>query len=154
MRYSAVLLAFLLHSCFSVEQLEVAAIRIEKIDQHPTFPDHNRKLVTVDKSHRVIDALVLYPDSGNAWESFLFDSISRYSLIDCNGQWFSIDKATGRLKNEGWKWNEKLPDTRLGRFSMPHEGSSYVYSSETDFNEDSVYKYKDQGIMERIKKGR
>lgn len=133
----------MLDSCSNVGQVDVDSIRIEKINQHPTLVDHDRKLKTVDKNQKIIDELQIYPDSGSGCESFLFDSGSKYILIDCNGQWFSIDKVMGTLKNEGWKWNEKLPDNPLGKFQTSNKASSYIYSPGATFKENDVYKYKD-----------
>jgi hypothetical protein len=144
MRPLTIILAFmLLDSCSNVGQIDVDAIRIEKINQHSTFADHDRRLITIGKNQKVIDELAIYPDSGTGCESFLFDSDSKYILIDCNGQWFSIDKATGTLKNDGWKWNEKLPDNALGKFQTSDKAPNYIFSVGTNYKENDVYKYKD-----------
>ena len=135
----------LLDSCSTTGQVNVNSIKIVKINQHPTFADHDRKLITTDKDEKTIDELRIYPDTGKGCESFLFDSDLVYILIDCNGQWYSIDKKTGTLKKEEWKWNEKLPDRPLGKFQTLSSESNYIYSTETNFNESDVYKYKDPG---------
>lgn len=144
MRYLTIIIAFiLLDSCSNVGQVDVDSIRIVKLNQHPALIDHDRKLITVDKNKRVIDELAIYPDAGSGCESFLFNSGSKYILIDCNGQWFSIEKSTGTLKNEGWKWNEQLPDHPLGKFHTSNIAPNYIYTPETNFKMNEVYKYKD-----------
>lgn len=133
----------LLATCSNIGQIEVDSIKIKRLNQHPTLADHDRKLITVDRNKEIIDELEIYPDSGKGCQSFLFDTDSKYLLIDCNGRWFSIDKAAGTLKDEGWKWNEKLPNQPLGKFQTSNKDPNYVYTAGTNFNKDDVYKYKD-----------
>ena len=130
-------------NCSNSRQVGIHSIRIEKFNQHPFLSDHDRKLITTDGNQRIIDELEIYSDSGSGCDSFLFDFGSKYIIIDCNGQWFSIDKNTGALKNEGWKWDEKLPDNPLGKFQATEDVSNYIYSPGTNFSKSDVYKYKD-----------
>jgi hypothetical protein len=144
MRILLTLLIFIhLDSCSNVGQIDINCIKIIKTNQHPFLRDHDRKLITVDKNQKTINESRIYSDSGDGCESYLFDSDSKYILVDCNGQWFSIDKLTGTIKNDGWKWNNKLPDNCLGKFQTTDNDSVYHYSRETNFQTNDVYKYKD-----------
>lgn len=140
---TTILIVILLDSCSNVGPVDINSIRIIKTNQHPFLQDHDRKLVTVDKNQKTIDELQIYPDSGDGCDSYLFDNHSEYILVDCNGQWFSINKMTGTLKNEGWKWNKKLPDNCLGKFQTADNDSVYRYSPGTNFQANDIYKYKD-----------
>lgn len=85
---------------------------IKRINQHPTLTDHGRLLVIMDKKGNNIDQLEIYPDSGDGCNTYLFDEASAFVVVDCNGQWVSIDKKTGKLKRLEWRWQEPLPNTR------------------------------------------
>ena len=140
---TTILIVILLHSCSNVGQIDINSIKIIKTNQHPFLRDHDRKLITVDKNRKALDELQIYADSGNGCESYLFDSDFEYILVDCNGQWFSIDKITGTLKNEGWRWNSKLPDIYLGKFQATDNDSVYFFLRGTNLQPNDVYKYKD-----------
>jgi hypothetical protein len=105
MRFLFIILALILFSgCTSSGPIDVTSIQVVRFNQHPWFIDHDRKLVTVNDKGETIDELQMYPDSGAGCNSYLFDSVGRYILIDCIGRWISIEKSTGEIKNEGWKW--------------------------------------------------
>jgi len=140
---TTILIVILLDSCSNVGQIDVNSIKIIKTNQHPFQSDHDRKLITVDRNQKTIDELQIYADSGDGCESYLFDSDSKYILVDCNGQWFSIDKTTGTLKNEGWNWEQKLPEVYLGKFQTVDKDSIYLYSPGTIVQKSDIYKYKD-----------
>lgn len=133
----------LLQSCAEKGPIDINSIQILRTRQHPIFVDHERILVTVDKNGRTIDEVDLYTDTGDGCDSYLFDSGSKYVLVDCNGHWFGIDKKTGKLKNEGWKWNNRLPEIHLGKFTRLDGELNYLFTRGTDFDLTEVYRYKD-----------
>jgi hypothetical protein len=144
MRVIITLIAFfLLDSCSCGRHIDVVSIRIISFNQHPTLVDHDRKLVTIDKNGKIIDNLKIYPDTGNGCNSYLFDTTDKYVLIDCNGQWYSIGKRTGLIRNEGWKWLEALPTVQLGAFRRIYNEVNYKLLTETKATLIDVYKYKD-----------
>ena len=142
-RLTIIFIWTLLQSCTESGPIDINSIQIVRTNQHPIFVDHERKLVTVDKNGKTIDELDLYPDTGDGCDSYLFDSGSKFVLVDCNGHWFGIEKKTGELKSEGWKWNEKLPDIHLGKFIQSDGEVNYLFSSVTDFELTEVYRHKD-----------
>ena len=139
-----ILTVVLLNSCSDPEQIRVDAIKILKVNQHPFLSDHERKLITVNKANQLIDELFIYPDSGAGCESYLFDGDDAYIMIDCNGQWIRIYKASGKLEKDGWRWGEKLPDSYLGRLRA-RKDSVYDFASGTLVHEKEVYRFKDPG---------
>ena len=130
-------------SCSPDKQVSIDSIRVVKIDQHPTLVDHERKLVIVDEAGQTIDELKTYPDTGDGCDLFLFDTDDKFVLIDCNGHWFSVEKTTGQLTNEGWKWQETLPTNQLGVFKRGDDKTKYKFVTESGSTMGDVYKFKD-----------
>lgn len=130
-------------SCSNDNQIDIDSILIVKVNQHPTLIDHERKLMTINKNGLTIDELLLYPDSGDGCNSFVFDNGKSYILIDCNGQWFSINKENGQLTNEGWKWQEALPPIQLGVFTLGGNSTKYKFMIGDSSTLLDVYNYKD-----------
>lgn len=131
-----------LYTCSSVGPVDIGSIRIIRVHQHPFLGDHDRALIIVDKNGTIVNKVELYPDSGSGCAAYLFDSDNHYILIDCNGQWFTVDKQTGTLNKNEWQWRKKMPDIRLGRFVLDKD-SVYAFSSGRNFQESDVYTYKD-----------
>jgi hypothetical protein len=144
MRFLFIILAFtLFDSCTPGGPIDFTSIQIVRFNQHPWFIDHDRKLVTLDNKGEIIDELKIYPDSGAGCNSYIFDAVGRYILIDCNGQWFSIEKSTGQIKNDGWKWWKPLPSHQLGVLRRQDKEVNYKLVVEKKTSMRDVYKYKD-----------
>jgi hypothetical protein len=132
----------MLVSC-SAQQLDVSSIQIVKVNQHPILIDHDRKLLTLDESSQTIAEIKLYPDTGSGCDAYLFEVDDNYILIDCNGQWISVNKQSGHLKNEGWKWQELPPTNQVGVFKRSDTEKHYKFSTAENIDVNDVYKYKD-----------
>lgn len=85
----------------------------------------------------------LYCDPGSGCEAFLFETGNWFTLIDCNGQWYTIDLHTGSIKNLGWFWFKNLPENKIGVFHRNVGSIEYTLSKGSSFSKDDVYKFKD-----------
>ncbi|MGC3946410.1 MAG: hypothetical protein QM762_18130 [Chryseolinea sp.] len=137
------LMTILLINCTSRRPSGTSSIQVVRFSQHPMFVDHHRRLVTVDKNGGTIDELEMYPDSGSGCDSYLFDSGEEYVLVDCNGQWFRIDKATGKLEKDEWTWRKELPSAGLGVFKRQRYDVHYELVTGEKISVNEVYKFKD-----------
>lgn len=137
------MISVFLSACAQSNGIDITSIQIRRTQQHPFFVDHKRVLATLDKNGWTIDEIELYPDTGDGCDSYVFDLKEKYVLVDCNGRWIVIDRTTGEINDEGWKWNEELPNGRLGRFSLDVESENYKFESDLSFRKADVYRFKD-----------
>lgn len=125
------------------EEITRENIAIKKIEQHPFLSDHKKQLVVIDNTGKEIDDLKMYVDSGEGCDSNLFETDVSFVLIDCNGQWFSIGKKTGRINKEPWEWKKPLPGVYVGTFVSKRGKDFYEINRISDISLESVYKFKD-----------
>ena len=135
--------AFFLASCFPQEKIDEDAIKIIKVDQHPFLRDHCRVLIIEDESGHILAKEELYCDPGSGCSSYLFDTDASFTLIDCNGQWFEIDKNSGQIKNNGWNWHKELPKKNVGIYNKKYGEMEYELEVIDVLSRDQVYKFKD-----------
>lgn len=126
-------------SCLSkLDSIDKNSILIKIINQHPFLIDHGRALL-IKKDDIIIDKVELYGDPGEGCNAYLSENDSSFVLVDCNGEWYSILKSTGKIKDLGWKWKAKLPERFIGVFKHPDSGGNYYLSDSFDV----IYKFKD-----------
>jgi hypothetical protein len=100
-------------------------------------------LRTINKDGSIIDRQELYLDSGIGCDSYLFDNDQTFTVIDCNGNWFSIDKKTGKIQNNGWQWKKELPNNYVGTFMISWGQIEYSLVKEHGLTVEEVYRFKD-----------
>lgn len=124
-------------SC-SHNMIDKNSILIKKVDRHPYLKNHGRKLIV--KSGMIFNHKIdLYGDPGEGCNSYLSENDSSFILVDCNGEWYSIDKTKGKINRLGWNWNKDFPEKFVGVFKSV-DGEIYYELSEK-FND--IYKFKD-----------
>ena len=131
--------------CDEKEQICHESIRITRIHQHPILVDHGRKLVIAKRIGFVLDEQELYGDPGEGCNAYLFDDKKKqqYILIDCNGQWLSISKESGKINTMGWLWEEEFPEYYVGTFNRAAGEWDYDLVKEEKLTKGMVYKFKD-----------
>lgn len=134
----------LLASCTTRDQIKLYTIKIASKTEHPLLEDHCRELVIFDKMDNIIDSINIYCDPGSGCNSYLFDTDSVYTLIDCNGIWYSIDKNTGKISDHNWNWLMEVPENYIGTY-IRAEGIYYMLKKEAEIDLSEVYKFKDPG---------
>jgi hypothetical protein len=120
---------------------QLASIQILSVDKHPFLVDHRKELITLGKDGKRIDSLKLYYDSGSGCNSYLFDNKEYYTLIDCNGSKYRIDKRNGKISFEIWEWKKDLPQNYIGTFKFVN--NEYKVTEEETISIEKVYKFKD-----------
>lgn len=130
-------------NCFPQEKIDENAIKIIRVGQHPFLTDHCKQLIIEDKSGKILAKEELYCDPGNGCNSYLFNTGTSFTLIDCNGQWFVIDKSSGQIKNNGWNWHKELPKKVVGVYSKKYGEIEYEFKVIDILTRDQVYKFKD-----------
>jgi hypothetical protein len=118
-------------------------IKVRKIDKHPFLSDHRKRIVVMDNAGTEISSMKMYIDTGEGCDSNLFEIDTAFVLIDCNGQWFYINKKTGRISKETWEWRKPLPGEYVGTFISKPGNDFYEINKRGNISIDSVYKYKD-----------
>ncbi len=125
-----------------IGSIDKNSILIKKINQHAFLEDHGRALI-IKAGDIYIDKVELYGDPGEGCNAYLSENNSSFVLIDCNGEWYSISKSTGKIKDLGWKWKEKFPESYVGVFRQASCGANYSLSDSFDV----IYKFKDPPIL-------
>lgn len=117
---------------------------INSVNQPPTDYDHCKLLKIVNPStNEMLDQEILYCDYDLGCSTFLYTVDNYYVLIDCNGQWFRIDKVSGAIKKEQWSWEKPLPTNYLGRFVKSPNDSTYTLKQGVPPTIETVYQWKD-----------
>lgn len=116
-------------------------IKILKINQHPFLVDHGRMISVVGNEGTTLDSLVIYSDAGSGCQAFLFENSTSFTICDCNGSRFQIDKVSGLISREGWYWDEEIPDGYMGTFIFSSGTEYRLVKQEIDMSR--FYNYKD-----------
>lgn len=132
-----ILIIILSVSC-SQKLIDKDSIYIKKVNLHPFLKDHDRRLL-IKVNDSFIDSIDLYIDPGEGCNAYLSENSKVFILIDCNGDWFSIDKKTGKISYMGWKWKTDFTDTFVGVFKNYEEGIYYKIAKKKS----EIYKFKD-----------
>ncbi|MBK7037200.1 MAG: hypothetical protein KBF42_03850 [Chitinophagales bacterium] len=127
-------------SCSTQSQINSNSIRI---DQHPFLVDHCKQLSVYDTGGKQINNVKMYCDPGEGCNSYLFETKENFIIIDCNGQWFSVNKMNGVITKETWQWERPIPDNYLGTFVRGSRGEIYSLIKEDSFTIIDIYKFKD-----------
>lgn len=67
------------------------SVEVLRIEKRFFQEQYHRTLVTIDANSNQIDEQQLYWDISGCY-CYLFDDSDTYTLIDCNGEWYSIQK--------------------------------------------------------------
>ena len=134
---------FSLIKLYSQEQLDYDFIKVVKVSKHPFLTDHCKRLQTIDDEGNVFDEENLYCDPGSGCNSYIFEASQEYIVIDCNGQWYSINKVTRKIEDIGWKWQNDLPENNIGFYKSVKGAVEYKLVLTNELKKENVYKYKD-----------
>lgn len=129
-------------SCSTKNAIETKSIQIERIEQHPFLVDHCKQLNIYNRDGILIDKVKIYCDSGVGCNSYLFDTYKTYTIIDCNGSWYSIDKRTGKIAMDGWKWEDEIPAKYVGTFVRDQTNGPNKLI-EQEITKKDIYQFKD-----------
>jgi len=144
MKYTLIFtLINLLTFCSVSAQVDQNSIVVNKIKQHPFLVDHCKKLTVFDELNNILDEIEMYCDPGEGCNSYLFDTKKTFTVIDCNGQWYLINKKTGKISTEEWEWEKALPTIYLGTFVREKGAERYSIVIEPRISIRKIYKFKD-----------
>ena len=143
MKFAFLLFAASIISGCTNNDINKASIVIIKGEKHPYLIDHCKKLLVLDSEGMPIDRVELYCDGGNGCNSYLYDTNKALIVIDCNGQWYKINKKSGKISKEKWEWKKQLPQTYLGTFISTTKNKYELIEESKDISIAEVYKYKD-----------
>ena len=119
-------------------------IKISNDQQHEFLVDHQRKLISMNFDGDTIDIVNLYPDNGSGCQTHLFSDQNRLIVIDCNGYWYSISQFDMKIKNDGWKWEKKLPENYIGVLTYNKASNNYfLEKKESSIGLEDVYQHND-----------
>lgn len=130
-------------SCSTPSQINSNSIKIERIAQHPFLVDHCKQLSVYDTDGKQMDNVKMYCHPGEGCNSYLFETKEILIIIDCNGQWFSVNKVNGVIIKEPWQWERPIPENYLGTFFRGSRGEIYSLIKEDKFTINNIYKFKD-----------
>lgn len=120
-------------------QISPESIKVIPVNQRAYVNEHCRKLLIQNKKGHIVDEETLFCDPNASCNSSLFDTDATFTLIDCNGQWYLIDKRTGNLEKTGRKWQTELPENYLGTYKNGHDSTQYQFISEENISAAKVY---------------
>ncbi|PPK92137.1 MULTISPECIES: hypothetical protein [Nonlabens] len=101
-----------------------------------------KKLIITNSEYSEIDSNKLRDNVDGDCNSYLFDEIEFYNLIDCDGKSYFIIKKTGEIqRNDNHKWGSDLPENYLGGFYYNRLTDEYNFKFEKSVEKSNVYKY-------------
>ena len=117
----------LLPGCFdsSSKEINVDSIRIITVNQHAVLSEHCRKLLIQNKAGHVVDEENLYCPGGQTCAANLYDTGSTFTIIDCNAQWYVIQKSNGDLEKQQQPDKTTIPEGYLGAYTWDEASQSY-----------------------------
>lgn len=132
-----------LGACSRDVEIAKISINIQRVNQHPYLMDHDRELQVINESGTFLDKIQMYPDAGSGCNAYLYENGRSFIVVDCNGQWYSISKETGRIHKEKWEWERSLPSHFIGTYKKGVGVQSYVLDTTHIVSSSTVYQYKD-----------
>lgn len=133
----------MLVSCGGNESITKKALRIEQIGVDRFGRKHCKNLIIQNEEGKELDHARLYCNPSTGCNVHLFESTEAFTLIDCNGHWFSVSKKTGKIDNLGWRWLNDYPDNLIGVFHREEKDMHYELKAKTETSLKEVYKYMD-----------
>ena len=137
-----IILTYFLVGCISNVYTKDSIIIIKE-GNHPYLKDHCKRLLVVDGDGALIDGIKLYCDTGGGCNCYLFDTDNTFTLIDCNGQWYRIDKINGKISKDKWEWKKPIPRNYVGTFFNTLSNNYNLVEDTNGTSIDEVYKFKD-----------
>lgn len=125
-------------SCSNQEPISAESIVIETHSEHPFLKDHCKLLKTLNAEAETIDEVEIYCNPGSGCASYLYEDELKFIMIDCNGEWYEILKATGTIKDAGWHWLEDPEMDFVCKYS-----SSGKKTTPQQLDLEEIYQYKD-----------
>lgn len=141
------LLFFILFSCdknkHDVYKLPVANFNIEmKLEKNNSFlREYKRYLVISSKGNNELESVMLKDDNGTGANSYLYEDVENYIIIDCDGAWYSINKKTGDLNLIGNFWLKNPPKNYLGTFMLESSNKKVNFIKQEKIELNDIYKY-------------
>lgn len=126
------------------ERIKLEAISILVENQHPFLMDHSRILFVKNSKSKEIDREELHIDVDGNTPAYLFEDNNNYILIDADGRWYYIDKATGKVKKDDEYdpfVRKKLPKNYIGTFIFNQKKNEYDLKMRKAINESIMYKF-------------
>jgi hypothetical protein len=131
---------FLIYGCQSSNaKIEISIIKEE---EHPVLVDHSRILLVKNRGE-VINKIKLYPETGLGQTTVIVDNMNKYTVIDCNGFWYEINKVNGEVIELGWKWLSSLPDGHIIKYKYNRKTGRHDSILIDDIELSDVYRLKD-----------
>ncbi|MBE3123260.1 MAG: hypothetical protein IMZ65_00470 [Planctomycetes bacterium] len=115
------------------------SIRIEKVNAHPSLPDHDRVLVAL-VGNQPIDRMQIYPDAGAGVYLHYVAQDDGIIAVDANGTWYKITRQG--ISKLGWRWQEPPPQGAVHRISAD-DRHEYVTTPVGNVALSDVYQHKD-----------
>jgi len=141
------LLFFILFSCDKSKQdvykLSVTNFNIEmKLEKNNSFlREYKRYLVISSKDNNELESVMLKDDNGTGANSYLYEDVENYIIIDCDGTWYSVNKKTGDLNLIGNFWLKNPPKNYLGTFMLESSNKKVIFIKQEKIELNDIYKY-------------
>ena len=135
-------------------QIQITSIRIIHIQQDPLNLNPCKKIILLDTNNNLIGEKVGYcPEDINQpiCKAHLFDTDTSFTIIDCNGYWYSISKKSSSISKTEWQWEKKLPTNYLGTYNREYgvnDSLFYKLSKHKQLTVKEVYTIKDSARKE------
>lgn len=140
-QYTTLAVLLLIAACVGGknDQITASSIKVIPLNQQAYVNEHCRKVLVQNKKGHIVDEENLFCDPAASCNSFLFDTDDSFTLIDCNGQWYTISKSTGDLEKIGIQWQKELPGGYIGTYKAEAGAKSYSLIVEDDVTAEKIY---------------
>ncbi|VFB03542.1 Uncharacterised protein [Chryseobacterium taihuense] len=112
-------------------------INISLKKNHQFLREYQRYLTITSTDGTKLSSIELKEDIGTGANSYLFEKANDYILIDCDGNWYSINKKNGAINLLGNFFGKKLPDNYLGTFVI--DGNKIIFKKQQNLNLKDIY---------------
>lgn len=114
-------------------------ISLEK--NHQFLREYKRFLKIISKDGTKLSSIDLQQDVGTGASSYLYDNSNNYILVDCNGNWYSINKKSGHIILLGNYWQKKIPYHYLGTFLLERNSNKIIFKKQKNITLQDIYIY-------------
>lgn len=122
------------------EKIDFNNIHIELKKNNALLREYKRFLIISCKDN-VLDKVELQSDIGNGVKTYLYDTELNYIVIDCNSNWYTINKKNGKINYLGEFWMKPTPKKYLGTYVLFSNKKNVEFIIEKNINLKDVYKY-------------
>jgi len=144
-----IIVGFILFSCAKEKVIEnnyklntpnyILSLSLKK--NHQFLREYKRFLKIISPINSEVISIELQSDIGTGANSYLYEDAKSFILVDCNGNWYSINKKNGSIILIGNFWKKKIPYNYLGTFLLEKNDHKIKFKKQKNIALEDIYVY-------------